>query len=94
MVSLRPMSDLLLWLFVIDLGIAFGAGLYEQRMIVPLWFSGSPMRVDSEAMRRTDPGQKFWSGVTTVPLTLLTLASLIVAWRWQGPSRHGGLARR
>lgn len=37
------MTDLLLWLFVIDLGIAFGAGLYEQRMIVPSrhWWLGA-----------------------------------------------------
>ena len=29
--------DILLWLFVINLGIAFGAGLYEQRIILPQW---------------------------------------------------------
>jgi hypothetical protein len=81
---------ILLWLFVIDLGIAFGAGLYEQRMIVPQWFSGS--RVDSEAMRRTDPGRRFWALVTTMPLTLLTLASLAVAWQWRGPLREWWLA--
>ena len=26
-------------LFVIDLGIAFGAGLYEHRIVVPRWLS-------------------------------------------------------
>ena len=76
---------IVLWLFVIDLGIAFGAGLYEQRMIIPQWFSGS--RVDSEAMRRTDPGRRFWAFVTTMPLTLLTLASLALAWKSQGGLR-------
>jgi hypothetical protein len=81
---------ILLWLFVVDLGIACGAGLYEQRMIVPQWFSGS--RVDSEAMRRTDPGRRFWAFVTTMPLTLLTLASLAVAWRAQGAMRSWWLA--
>lgn len=24
-----------LWLFVIDLGIAFGAGVYEARVVIP-----------------------------------------------------------
>ena len=46
--------EILLWLFVINLGIAFGAGLYEQRIILPLWFSSSSepgVRVNSEAMR-------------------------------------------
>lgn len=29
----------------------------------------------------------FWVYVTTVPLTLLTLASLVAAWLSQGPMR-------
>ena len=33
--------DILLWLFVINHGIAFGAGLYEQRVVLPQWFSRS-----------------------------------------------------
>ena len=34
-------STTLLWLFVINLGIAFGAGLYEHRIVVPNWISSS-----------------------------------------------------
>lgn len=82
--------DILLWLFVVNHGIAFGAGLYEQRIILPQWFSRSSesgIRVDSAAMRNTDAGLKFWAFVTTGPLTLLTLANLVVAWQSQGP-RH------
>jgi len=82
--------DILLWLFVINHGIAFGAGLYEQRIILPQWFSRSPgsgVRVNSAAMRSTDSGRRFWAFVTTVPLTLLTLANLVAAWQSQGP-RH------
>lgn len=77
------MMEILLWLFVINLGIAFGAGLYESRITVPQWlsFSGeSGYRWNAEAARYADVGLKFWVCVTTVPLTLLTLASLIVAW--------------
>ena len=33
MLASTPM--LLLWLFVINLGIAFGAGVYEHRIVVP-----------------------------------------------------------
>jgi hypothetical protein len=87
--------ELLLWLFVINAGIAFGAGLYEMRIIVPQWFptsEGSRFRVDSGAMRRTDTGRRFWAYVTTVPLTVLTLASLLVAWQSQGPRRAWWLA--
>lgn len=82
--------DILLWLFVLNLGIAFGAGLYEQRIILPQWFSrssGSGIRVNSAAMREIDTGRRFWALVTTIPLTLLTLANLVVAWQSRGP-RH------
>lgn len=80
-------TEALLWLLVMNVGIAFGAGLYEQRIILPRWFRRSPdsgLRVDSEAMRRTDVGRKSWAYVTTVPLILLTLASLVVAWQAEG----------
>ena len=30
-------TEVLLWLFVMNHGIAFGAGLYETRMIVSPW---------------------------------------------------------
>jgi hypothetical protein len=82
--------DILLWLFVINQGIALGAGLYEQRVILPQWFSRSSesgIRVNSAAMRSTDTGRRFWAFVTTAPLTLLTLANLVVASQSLGP-RH------
>ncbi len=75
-------AGILLWLFVLDLGIAFGAGLYEHRIVVPQWFSRSQesgLRVNSKTMQQMDMGRKFWSFVTTVPLTILTVASVIVA---------------
>jgi hypothetical protein len=84
------LPDLLLWLFVINHGIAFGAGLYEQRIILPQWFSRSSesrISVNSAAMRGTDTGRRFWAFVTTIPLTLLTLSNLPVAWQSRGP-RH------
>jgi hypothetical protein len=82
--------DALLWLFVINHGIAFGAGLYEQRIVLPQWFSRSSesgIRVNSAAMRSTDTGRRFWAFVTTFPLTVLTLANLVVSWQSRGP-RH------
>ena len=77
------MIEVLLWLFVINLGIAFGAGLYESRIVVPQWLSFSRetgYRWNAEAARSADVGLRFWVYVTTLPLTLLTFASLIVAW--------------
>lgn len=80
-------STLLLWLFVINLGISFGAGLYEKIIVLPMWFTKFPeigYRVNVSAMRETDTGKKFWAGVNTVPLTLLTLANLIVSLQMGG----------
>ena len=73
----------ILSLFVINLGVAFGAGLYESRIIVPQWLSFSPdsgYRWNAQAAREANVGLRFWVYVTTVPLTLLTIASLVAAW--------------
>ena len=80
----------LLWLFVINLGIAFGAGLYEARIEFPQWLvysAESGRRWNAEAARQADTGLRFWVYFTTVPLTLLTLANLVAAWRAQGAIR-------
>ncbi|MGH7845825.1 MAG: DUF1772 domain-containing protein [Candidatus Binatia bacterium] len=87
----RYVPKILLWLFVINLGIAFGAGLYESRIVVPQWISFSPesgYRWNAEAARHAETGLNFWVYVTTVPLTLLTLANLIAAWRARGAIRR------
>ncbi len=79
----ESIAILVLWLFVINLGIAFGAGLYESRIVVPQWLNSSPesgYRWNAEAARRANVGLRFWVYVTTMPLTLLTLASLVAAW--------------
>jgi Domain of unknown function (DUF1772) len=72
---------ILLWLFAINLGTAFGAGIYESRVVVPIWESSTPQTWPNT-------GLQFWVYVTTVPLTLLTIANLVAAWRDRGPSRN------
>lgn len=81
--------EILLWLFIINLGIAFGAGLYETRIILPQWFIKNPesgYSVNVTAMNETDTGRKFWGFVTTMPLTLLTIANLVMAFRSDAPA--------
>jgi len=33
----HSLPEILLWLFVINHGIVFSAGLYEQRIVLPQW---------------------------------------------------------
>ena len=83
-------SAILLWLFVLNLGTAFGAGLYEHRIVVPRWLSASPdggSHWNAEAACLDDSGRRFWAFVTTLPLTLLALGNLWVAWTMSGPLR-------
>jgi hypothetical protein len=83
-------SKVLLWLFVINLGIALGAGLYESLIVVPAWFSSSPESPavwNAAAAERYDTGQHFWIFVTTIPLSLLTVVNLWAAWRSKGKIR-------
>jgi hypothetical protein len=89
------MKPILLWLFVINLGIAFGAGLYEHRIVVPRWLSVSTeggAHWNASAARQDDTGRRFWAFASTLPLTLLTLANVVIAWRSTGAIRGWWLA--
>lgn len=88
------MKSWLLWLFIINLGIAFGAGLYEHRIVVPDWISSDAAGAhwNAAAARTDNTGLRFWAFVSTGPLTLLTLANLFAAWRSSGAIRGWWLA--
>ena len=83
---MQHLPQILLWLYVITLGTAFGAGIYEARIILPQWFikSATGIHVNSEAIIKTDVGRRFWAMVTTMPLTLLTIANLVIACKSTG----------
>ena len=81
---------LVLWLFVVNLGLVFGAGVYEQRIVAPRWLvpgSGRPARWDAAAARQDDVGRRFWVFAATIPFTVLTFTSLALAWR-AGDAAH------
>jgi hypothetical protein len=66
----QSVTEILLWLFVMNLGIACGAGIYEARIVIPQWVSSpreSMFRWNAEVSRRLDVGRRFWVFVTTVP---------------------------
>ncbi|MDF2456659.1 MAG: hypothetical protein K0R51_2652 [Cytophagaceae bacterium] len=80
-------TQLLIALFIINLGLVFGAGLYETRIVLPLWFTKKPdgYIVNPDSMRDIDTGRKFWGFASTVPLTLLTIVNLVYAWQAEAP---------
>jgi hypothetical protein len=84
-----------LLMFVIFHGVAFGAGLYEQRVVVPRWMGSSPggaCYLHPEAMRIDDSGRRFWGFVSTGPLSLLTLINFYFAFSSTAPVRTLWLA--
>ena len=88
-------ADIVLWLFVINLGVSFGAGLYESRIVVPRWLAFTPGSGDhwnASAAAEDDVGRRFLAFVTTIPLTLLTIASLVCASTAPSPVRAWWLA--
>ncbi len=81
---------ILLWLFVLNLGVVFGAGIYEARISIARWIGPSQASGPgwhAEEALRDDTGRRFWAFTTTIPLTLLTLANLWAAWQSAGPIR-------
>jgi hypothetical protein len=81
---LQKISSIALWLFVIDLGIVFGAGLYEARIEFNQWLVVLPdgeMYWNGEAARESNTGLRFWVFSSTITLTLLTLINLVLACR-------------
>jgi hypothetical protein len=86
---------LFLVLWTINLGTAFGAGLYEASIMLPLWFPqphGLRPGINSKLMREADAGRRFWGMVTTLPLTLLTLVNCYFAMQASGTCRNCWLA--
>jgi len=88
------LSVILLILFTIFIGIAFGAGLYEARVVIPLWFNkvNRSYTVNHQNLDKIDSGRRFWGFITTGPLTLLSIANLIFAFRTPGEIHNWWLA--
>jgi hypothetical protein len=80
-------GEALLWLFIINLGMVLGAGLYESRIVVPIWAAAPP-----QSLKQPETGLRFWVWITTGPLTLLIVANLAAALLSAGPRRGWWLA--
>ena len=82
-----------LWLLVVALGIQTGAGLFETRVLVPLWAKSPPESVlayNATAIK-ADSGHRLWIFLT--PATgLISLLNLAAAWHAAEPQRTWWLA--
>ena len=83
------MARITLWLFVIALGVDLGAGVYEARIVVPLWAGGVPATLaegNPFARVAIDAGMRFWAYVTTA-VGILAVAALVFGLRTAPPQR-------
>lgn len=77
-----------LWALVVGLGIQTGAGLFETRVLVPLWASAPPASVVAYNAQplRPDTGRRFWL-LLTPTVGLISLINLVLAWLSRGAQR-------
>jgi hypothetical protein len=83
------MARTTLWLFVIALGLDLGAGVYEARIVVPLWANGAPATLAAGnpfARVAIDAGIHFWAYMTTT-VAILAVAALVFGLRAAPPQR-------
>jgi hypothetical protein len=82
-----------LWVLVIALGIQAGAGIFETRVLVPLWSSNPPASVREFFGQplRPDSGRRLW--IFLSPLTaIISVANLVLALGSSAPWRAWWLA--
>jgi hypothetical protein len=83
------MARLALWLFAVALGLDLGAGLYESRIVVPLWAEGVPDTLASGnpyGRVAVDAGLRFWAYVTSL-VALLAAVAFVIGWWAPAPQR-------
>ncbi|HEY3884262.1 MAG TPA: hypothetical protein VGL62_03570 [Vicinamibacterales bacterium] len=85
---------IILWLFVIVLGLDLGAGIYEARIVVPLWARGVPETLaagNPYARVAIDAGMRFWAYMTST-VALVAILALISGFFAPAPQRAWQLA--
>jgi hypothetical protein len=86
------MALLTLWLFVITLGLDLGAGLYEARIVVPLWAGGVPETLaagNPYGRVAIDAGIRFWAHMTSAT-ALFAILALVFGFRTPAAEKARG----
>ena len=84
-----PFARVSLWLFVVALSLQMGAGLYEMRVVTPLWSASPPASVrawNADGARAIEPRAKFWRYCTAA--VGLTAALALVSALTEGGRRR------
>ena len=74
------LTSIALWALVLALGLQTGAGIYETRIIVPLWSDDPPASLTEfhAQPRKPDSGRRLWIILTPIT-TLISLVNLVLA---------------
>jgi hypothetical protein len=91
-------AQLVLWLFIVSLGIEIGAGLYEIFVIVPLWAGSAPDSTIAFYQHNAanphlaiNAGGRFWIFASPL-LSLLSIATLLSGRRTNSEHRRWRMA--
>lgn len=85
----KLLAEVSLWLFVVALGLQTGAGLYEMRVVTPLWSRAPPESVrgwNAEARYAVEPRARFWRYCTPA-VGLAALLALVFGLTTSGTRR-------
>lgn len=82
-------ARLALWMLIFWSAVQFGGGLYQQRVVIPLW--STDVTPDTLGRRLAESGEtgssmRFWPFVSPV-VFLLAILNAIIAWRYNGPAQ-------
>lgn len=87
------LTAIALWALVIALGVQTGAGIFETRVLVPLWSDDPPASVAAYFAQplRPDSGRRLWIFLSPVT-TVIAVVNLILAFMSTGPRRGWWIA--
>jgi len=91
-------SQIILWLFVVAVGLEIGAGMYEMILVVPLWANGAPESVVAFYQQNVanpqfalNAGPRFWMFMTPT-VGLLAIATLLTSFKTAARHRKWRIA--
>jgi len=87
------LTAIALWALVLALGLLTSSGIFEARVIVPLWANDPPASLTAfhAQPRKPDSGRRLWI-ILTPMTTLISLFNLVLAFRSHDPMRSWWIA--